>query len=58
MVGGSLLSLGPWLLILAGTGGILCFGVLNLMDALDDHDDVTSVSSNCDIPDAILAELG
>ena len=31
--------------------------VMKLMDHLDDHDDVTSVSTNCDIPDEILAEL-
>jgi len=31
--------------------------VMRLMDALDEHDDITSVSSNCDIPDELLAEL-
>jgi len=32
--------------------------VLKLMEALDDHDDVQSVSSNFNIPDDALAELG
>jgi len=31
--------------------------VLNLMERLDDHDDVQSVSANFNIPDAALAEL-
>jgi transcriptional/translational regulatory protein YebC/TACO1 len=31
--------------------------IVKLMDALDEHDDVNTVSSNCDIPDEILAEL-
>ncbi len=31
--------------------------VVRLMDALDDHDDVTSISTNCDLPDELLAEL-
>jgi YebC/PmpR family DNA-binding regulatory protein len=32
--------------------------VLKLMERLDDHDDVQSVSANFNIPDAIMAELG
>ena len=32
--------------------------VMRLMDALDEHDDITSVSANCDIPDELMAELG
>lgn len=32
--------------------------VMRLLDALDEHDDITSVSANCDIPDQLLAELG
>jgi len=32
--------------------------VLKLMEVLDDHDDVQSVSANFDIPDEVLAELG
>ncbi|MBM3998492.1 MAG: YebC/PmpR family DNA-binding transcriptional regulator [Planctomycetes bacterium] len=32
--------------------------VLKLMEALDDHDDVQSVSANLNIPDDIMAELG
>lgn len=31
--------------------------VLKLLQALDDHDDVQNVSSNCNIPDEALAEL-
>ena len=31
--------------------------VLKLMEALDEHDDVTSVSTNCDLPPEIMAEL-
>ncbi|MHC4063332.1 MAG: YebC/PmpR family DNA-binding transcriptional regulator [Planctomycetota bacterium] len=31
--------------------------VMRLMEALDEHDDITSVSSNCDIPDELMAEL-
>jgi YebC/PmpR family DNA-binding regulatory protein len=31
--------------------------VLKLMDALDDHDDVQSVSANFNIPDEVVAEL-
>lgn len=31
--------------------------VLKLMDALDDHDDVQSVSANFNIPDEVMAEL-
>ena len=31
--------------------------VLKLMQLLDDHDDVQSVSSNFNIPDEILAEM-
>jgi YebC/PmpR family DNA-binding regulatory protein len=31
--------------------------VMKLMDALDEHDDVTSVSANCEIPDELMAEL-
>ncbi len=31
--------------------------ILKLMDALDEHDDITSVSSNCEIPDEVLAEI-
>jgi YebC/PmpR family DNA-binding regulatory protein len=31
--------------------------VLRLLDALDEHDDVTRVSSNADIPDALMEEL-
>ncbi len=31
--------------------------VLRLMDTLDDHEDVTSISMNCDFPDEVLAEL-
>ena len=32
--------------------------VLKLMDRLDDHDDVQNVSSNFNIPDAVMAEIG
>ena len=32
-------------------------GVLRLLDALEDHDDVTHVSSNADISDAVLEAL-
>jgi transcriptional/translational regulatory protein YebC/TACO1 len=32
--------------------------VLKLMEALDDHDDVQSVSANFNIPDEAMAELG
>ena len=32
--------------------------VLKLMEVLDDHDDVQSVSANFEIPDQIMAELG
>ncbi|HLJ85086.1 MAG TPA: YebC/PmpR family DNA-binding transcriptional regulator [Candidatus Eremiobacteraceae bacterium] len=31
--------------------------VLRLLDALDEHEDVTRVSSNADIPDALMEEL-
>jgi YebC/PmpR family DNA-binding regulatory protein len=31
--------------------------VMKLMDALDEHEDVQNVSSNCDIPDDVLAEI-
>lgn len=31
--------------------------VMKLMEALDDHDDITSVSTNCNIPDELMAEL-
>lgn len=31
--------------------------VLKLMEALDDHDDVQNVSSNFNIPDAVMAEI-
>ena len=31
--------------------------VMRLMDALDEHEDVNNVSSNCDIPDEVMAEL-
>jgi YebC/PmpR family DNA-binding regulatory protein len=31
--------------------------VLKIMDALEDHDDVNSVSSNFDIPDDVMAQL-
>jgi len=31
--------------------------VLKLVEALDEHDDVTSVSTNCDVPDELMAEL-
>jgi len=32
--------------------------VLKLMNRLDDHDDVQSVASNFNIPDAVMAEIG
>jgi transcriptional/translational regulatory protein YebC/TACO1 len=32
--------------------------VLSLMDALDDHDDVQSVSANFTIPDESMAAIG
>ncbi len=32
--------------------------VLKLMERLDDHDDVQSVSANFNIPDSIMAEIG
>ena len=32
--------------------------VLNLMERLDDHDDVQSVSANFNIPDEAMAQLG
>ena len=32
--------------------------VLKLMEMLDDHDDVQRVSSNFDIPDEVLKQLG
>ena len=32
--------------------------VLKLLERLDDHDDVQSVSSNFNIPDAVMAEIG
>ncbi len=32
--------------------------VLDLVESLEDHDDVQSVASNFDIPDAVLAQLG
>ena len=32
--------------------------VLKLMEALDDHDDVQNVSSNFNIPEEAMAELG
>ncbi len=31
--------------------------VLKLMERLDDHDDVQTVSANFDIPDAVMAEI-
>ena len=31
--------------------------VVKLMDALDEHDDVTNVSTNCDLPDELIAEM-
>ena len=31
--------------------------ILNLLDDLDEHDDVANVSSNCDLPDELMAEL-
>jgi transcriptional/translational regulatory protein YebC/TACO1 len=31
--------------------------VLRLLDALEEHEDVTSVYSNADIPDAVLEAL-
>jgi len=32
--------------------------VLKLMERLDDHDDVQSVSANFNIPDEVMAEVG
>jgi transcriptional/translational regulatory protein YebC/TACO1 len=32
--------------------------VLKLMERLDDHDDVQSVSANFNIPDEVMAEIG
>ncbi len=32
-------------------------GVLSLIDALEDHDDVQNVYTNCDIPDEVMKEL-
>jgi YebC/PmpR family DNA-binding regulatory protein len=32
--------------------------VLKLMEALDDHDDVQNVSSNFNVPDEVMAEMG
>ena len=32
--------------------------VLKLMEELDDHDDVQSVSANFDIPDDVMAVVG
>jgi len=32
--------------------------VLKLMEALDDHDDIQTVSANFDIPDDVMAEIG
>ena len=31
--------------------------VLNLIDALEDHDDVQNVYANCDIPDELMKEI-
>jgi len=31
--------------------------IMRLVEALDDHEDVNSVSSNCDIPDEVMKEL-
>jgi transcriptional/translational regulatory protein YebC/TACO1 len=31
--------------------------VLNLIDALEEHDDVQNVYSNFDIPDSVLTEM-
>ncbi|MCP4250607.1 MAG: YebC/PmpR family DNA-binding transcriptional regulator [bacterium] len=31
--------------------------IIRLMDELDDHEDITNVSSNCELPDEVLAEL-
>lgn len=33
-------------------------GVLQLIDALEDHDDVQHVYANCDIPDEVMKEIG
>ncbi len=33
-------------------------GVLALIDALEDHDDVQHVYANCDIPDEVMKEIG
>ena len=35
-----------------------CRRVLKLIERLDDHDDVQSVSSNFNIPDAVMAQMG
>ena len=32
--------------------------VLRMMEQLDDHDDVQSVSANFNIPDDVMAEIG
>ena len=32
--------------------------ILKLMERLDDHDDVQSVSSNFNIPDEVMAQVG
>ena len=32
--------------------------VINLIDALEDHDDVQNVYANCDIPDEVIKEIG
>ena len=31
--------------------------VINLIEALEDHDDVQNIYANCDIPDEVLKEL-
>ena len=33
-------------------------GVLDLIDALEEHDDVQNVYANCDIPDEVMKEIG
>lgn len=33
-------------------------GVLDLIDALEEHDDVQHVYANCDIPDEVMKEIG
>ena len=32
--------------------------VLNLIDALEEHDDIQNVYANCDIPDEVMKEIG